>query len=155
MTFNFRTISIFLVLVVLSRATIPVGYMVSSAERADGISLQLNLCPSQNNFDLNEATPNITVSPHQQMVSHGYTGHHPVPEKYQDNRHKEHSDKLISHEICYLWVASSPNLANTEKALWLSDPIFFKALSVYRAITPNRNFYNQKQTRAPPVKTLS
>ena len=159
MKLNFRTISVFLVLAVLTRSAVPVGYMLSSVEQTSGFSLQLDLCPTQNNFDLDEVSADINVhshlSHHKKTVDHGHTGLHSTPEMSKGKPHQGHSDNLTSHDSCHLWSESSASTANIELTQWKSDLLSIKALSVYRNITSNRNIYNRKQTRAPPLRTLS
>ena len=158
MKFNFRTISVFLVLAFLTRSAVPVGYMLSSVEKTGGFSILLDLCPTQNNFALNEVSADInTTSPlaHQQMVSHGHTSHHPMLEMPAGKTHQGHSDNLTSHDTCHLWTVSSASIVSIEITQWLLDFLSLNAVSDYADITPNRNVYTRKQTRAPPLKTLS
>ena len=158
MNFNFRTISVFLVLALLTRSVVPVGYMLSSVEKASGFSLQLDLCPTQNNFALNEVSTDINATSHlahHQMVSHDHASHHPMLEMLSGKTRQGHSDNLTSHDTCHLWAVSSASIVSIEIAQWLLDPLSLKAVSVYTDITPNRNVYTRKQTRAPPLKTLS
>jgi hypothetical protein len=132
--------------------------MLSSVEQTSGFSLQLDLCPTQNNFDLDEVSADINVHPHlshQETVDHGYTGHHSTPQMSKEKSHQGHSDNLTSHDSCHLWLESSASIVNIELAQWQSDLLAVKALSAYRNITSNRNIYNRKQTRAPPLRTLS
>ena len=158
MHLNHRTISIFLVLAFVTRAAVPVGYMMSNVELANGLSLQLNLCPTQNNFELNKTSKDITPDAHsvyKEMVKHNHSSHHTALEKSPKKRHQEHSDNLTSQDTCHLWGASASSMASIEVALWQSDPLSLKALFAYRDITSKRNVYTRKQTRAPPLTTLS
>lgn len=158
MKFNFRTISVFLVLTFLTRSAVPVGYMLSSVEKISGFSLQLDLCPTQNNFALNEVPADINATfplAHQQMVSHSHTSHHPMLEMPTGKPHQGHIDNLTSHDTCHLWAVSSASSVSIEISQWLLNSLSLKAVSVYTDITPNRNVYTRRQTRAPPLKTLS
>ena len=158
MKFNFRTISVFLVLAVLTRSAVPVGYMLSSVEQTIGFSLQLDLCPTQNNFDLDEVSVDVNVYSHlshKKTIDHGHMGHHPTSEISKGKLHQGHSDNLTSHDSCHLWLESSTSIVNIELAQWHSDPLSIKVLSAYRNIASNRNVYTRKQTRAPPLRTLS
>ena len=158
MNFNFRTISVFLVLALLTRSVVPVGYMLSSVEKTSGFSLQLDLCPTQNNFALSEVSAEINATSHlshQQMVSHDHASHHPILEMPVGKPHQGHSDNLTSHDTCHLWAVSSASIVSIEIAQWLLDPLSLKAVSDYTDITPNRNVYTRKQTRATPLTNLS
>ena len=130
----------------------------SSVEQTSGFSLQLDLCPTQNNFALDEISADINATSHlahQQIVSHDHTSHHPMLEMPVGKPHQKHSDNLTSHDTCHLWAVSSASIVSIEIAQWLLDPLSLKAGSVSRDITPNRNVYTRKQTRAPPLITLS
>jgi hypothetical protein len=146
MYFNYRVISLCLLVLLLSRAVVPVGYMVSQVEITDGFSLQLNLCPSQNDFELERVTESVD---HNTQLAHHLMVSDP------SNDHTSHrSDTFTSQETCHLWIASTTigSVVSNESLIWNREVT--NHLPKQKSVIPNIKVSERKQARAPPHNTL-